>query len=102
MSKTDRQKEWSARILKFKKSGKTPQEWCDENNISIRQFNYWFRQETDLSDNFQPAKWIPVEIKPEAPIKQFLNVKIGVATVEVPPNINKDFLIDVLRTLKAL
>jgi hypothetical protein len=102
MSKTEKQKEWSARILKFKKSGKTPEEWCSENNISIRQFNYWFRQEAEISDNIPATKWMSVEIKQDVPINQFLHIKIGVATVEVKPNINKGFLLDVLKTLKAL
>lgn len=102
MDKTEKQKEWSAKIKKFKQSGKTPEEWCIENNISMRQFNYWHRQETGTSDSPQTTKWIPVKIKQDNHIHQCLNIKIGMATVEVRPGVESAFLLDVLKTLKAL
>lgn len=104
MSKTSTQTEWSVKISKFKKSGKTKEEWCRENNISTRQFNYWFRQETE---NFQAEntaqQWLPVEIKQdEISTGSSLSVKIGMATVEVNPGFNGELLLEVLKILKSL
>ena len=102
---TQKQKEWSAKILKFKKSGKTPEEWCNEYNISMRQFSYWFRQfgqEAGISDNSLSTKWLPIEIKQNNSVPQFLNVKIGGAIIEVNPGFDKEHLLDVLKILKGL
>lgn len=101
-SSSEKQKEWSKKIKKFKQSGQTPEEWCSENNISMRQFNYWFRQETKKSDNIHTTKWMPVKIKQDNPVHQCLYIKIGIATVEVRPGIENSFLLDILKTLKAL
>lgn len=114
---TEQQKPWIKKILEFKKSGKSKDEWCEENKISKRQFGYWFKY---LTKN-QTTQWIPVEISDdksgktkneqlltnvEEEIKILpapsLNIKIGEASVEVFAGTDKDFLIEILRVLQSL
>ena len=112
MTNPAKQKNWAEKILDFKNSGKTKETWCEKNNISLRQFSYWFKQ---LTRN-QTAQWIPVEIKESkadgvAPILQEeikilpvvpLNIKIGAASIEVYPDTDREFLLKILRTLQSL
>ena len=42
MTKEELRKQWHDRVEEFKASGKTQAEWCKENNINKRTFNYWY------------------------------------------------------------
>ncbi|MDQ1274745.1 MAG: hypothetical protein QG610_317 [Euryarchaeota archaeon] len=112
MNKTEKQKEWSAKISKFRKSGEEKAEWCKKNNISIHQFNYWLKQECK-SDNTthilqaenpppenNKTKWLPVEIKQEEIFSDTpIVIKIGIATAEVHTGFDKEHLSAVLKAL---
>jgi hypothetical protein len=104
MIKTEKQKEWSKKISKFKTSGKTKEVWCKENKISIRQFNYWLRWELQSSSTKNAClQWVSVEIKQEEISKSLpLQIQIGSAKVEVYPDFDKEHLLDVLKVLKSL
>jgi hypothetical protein len=104
MIKTEKQKEWSKKISKFKVSGKPKEVWCKENKISVRQFNYWLRRETQLSSTENTClQWVSVEIKQEEISQSLpLQIQVGSAKVEVYPNFNKDHLLDILKVLKSL
>jgi hypothetical protein len=107
MTNSEKQKTWTENILDFQKSGKSKEAWCEKNNISLRQFSYWF---SNLTKN-QPTHWLPVEIKesefvrtesiPESK-KSPINIKIGAASIEVYPDFEKDFLLEILRILQSL
>ena len=104
MNKKDNQKQWSKKITEFKRSGKTKEEWCKKKNISLRQFNYWLRQEPKTPPVENTAtQWLPVEIKQKKiPTVSPLNIKIGAASIEVYPGYDKEFLLEILTTLKFL
>lgn len=115
MIKTDKEKYWSSKISKFKRSGEDKKEWCKKNNISIHQLNYYLKQENKpdsaarilQKEHISPEnvnnKWLPVKIKQEAIFTGSpLIVKMGIAAVEVCPGFDKDHLLEVLKTLKAL
>ena len=104
MIKTEKQKEWSTKISGFKASGKTKEVWCEENNISLRQFNYWLGQENQSTYIKKDSpQWLPVEIKQENISKStHLSIKIGSAKVEVHPGFDRNHLLDVLKILKSL
>lgn len=110
MNNPEKIKEWSEKVSDFSKSGKSRQDWCKENNISVQQFAYWYGRIAKK----QETQWLPVDIiENEANIKEStiqdkndnltkLNIKIGVAAIEVSPNIDKELLLDILKTLKSL
>jgi hypothetical protein len=116
MNKKENRQQWSKKIEEFKKSGKTKQEWCKKKNISLNQFNYWLKQECEaggavriLQPEMLPAEkttnqWLPVKIKEKN--KQltvaYLNIKIGAVSIEVYPGYDKEFLLEILTTLKSL
>ena len=109
MTSLEKKKSWLEKILEFKSSGKTKEAWCEKNNISLRQFSYWFRH----LGNYQPTQWLPLEIKesetgiPENITEEKLsklpiNIKIGAASIEVYPDIDKEFLLEILRFLQSI
>jgi len=101
MNKAENHQEWSKKIEKFKKSGKTKEDWCEKKNISLRQFNYWLKQ---FSEKTTETQWLPVEVKEDKNIlsNSPLNIKIGEAIIEVYPGYDKEFLLEILTTLKSL
>ena len=101
MNKAEKEKYWSKKVAEFKRSGKTKEEWCIKKNITIKQFNYRLKQ---FSEDPVEPQWLPVEIKEEnknSPVSS-LNIKIGVAIIEVNPGYDKEFLLETLRTLQSL
>jgi len=99
MNKAENHKYWSKKIAEFKRSGKTKEEWCQKQNISNKQFSYWLRQ---FSGETTETQWVPVKIKQEEVSHQYLQIKIGSASIEVQPGFDKDHLSAVLKVLTAL
>jgi hypothetical protein len=114
MNKKEKQQEWSKKIAEFKRSGKTKEEWCKKKNISIKQFNYWLKQECEAGgavrnsqretppDKNTATQWLPLELKEKVFTSNPLNIKIGAASIEVYPDYDKEFLLEILATLKSL
>lgn len=105
MKKTELQIEWERRIAVFRASGQSQSKWCKINNLSLHQLRYWLKKiEHTTKTQAEPStKWIPVsmeEIRQEP--DEILQIKIGVAAIEVKPGFNPSFLADVVRTLKTL
>lgn len=111
MNNPEKIKEWTQKIADFNKSGKSKQNWCEENNITSQNFGYWYNR---LSAPNQKTKWLPLKIeedevdKPDNIIEEQvlsitpINVKVGIVSIEVHPGFNKELLVDILTTLKAL
>jgi hypothetical protein len=97
MNKKENHKYWSKKVSEFRKSGEAKEEWCEKNNITIKQFTYWLRQ---FSVENTPTQWLPVEIKQEENLP--LKVKIGDATIEIHPGFDKEHLSEVLKVLTSL
>ena len=111
MNNAEKIKEWSKKISEFSKSGKSKQDWCKENNITSQQFGYWNNR---VPSEKQTTQWLPVKIEEnevnnktaslqdeELPITP-LNIKVGVASIEIHRGFDKGLLLDVLKTLKSL
>jgi hypothetical protein len=110
MNSPEKIKEWSKKISDFNRSGKNKKDWCEENNVSVQQFAYWYGR---ISKN-QATQWLPVEIiQKETEIadpaiqertKKLppLNIKVGIASIEVNHGFDKELLLDILKILKIL
>lgn len=98
MSKKENHQQWSKKIAEFKKSEKTKEEWCKKKNITKKQFNYWLRQ---FPEENTETQWLPIKIKEENR-NLALNLKIGEVSIEVCPGYDKEFLLEILTTLKSL
>jgi hypothetical protein len=101
MSRAENHKYWSKKVAEFKRSGKIKEEWCQKKNITIKQFNYWLKQ---FPEEPTETQWLPVKVQEEKNILSVspLNIKIGAASIEVYPGYDKELLLEILTTLKAL
>ena len=125
MNKAENHKYWSSKVREFRESKKTKEEWCKKKNISVKQFNYWLRQ---FPTEDKTTQWLPVEInetdsgkmdskQSQVPASQAariwqkenrnssvspFNIKIMTASIEVPPEFDKEHLSEVLKVLKSL
>lgn len=95
-------KKWEQRISAYKASGLTQAKWCETNEISIHQFKYWLRKIKDYpmigNTNNQ---WVPVVIEdPEPKLNESIQIRIGVASIEVKSGFNPSLLAEVIKVLK--
>lgn len=102
---TIKQEIWNNRISAYKSSGLTQNVFCKEQRISRRQLNYWLQK--DAAREIEPERttqWLPVKLNNEGLNYNdgSLNIKIGIATIEVKPGFNQKFLLDVLNTVRSL
>ncbi|MDR6999666.1 IS66 family insertion sequence element accessory protein TnpA [Neobacillus niacini] len=97
-------KEWERRILVYRSSGQTQANWCKANDISIHQFKYWLKRIEGLESKTKPSsQWVPIELEDSTDENsETLQVKVGLASIEVKPGFNPSLLADVITVLKTL
>lgn len=106
---TERQVElhrkWASIIASYRSSGQTKTEFCKTAGITPRQLWYWMKKEeaNELAGS-EPTKWIPMEVGDDILIQDLdvIQIKVGVAKVEVKPGFNQKHLLDVLTVLRSL
>lgn len=98
--------EWERRISVYRSSGQTQINWCKANDISIHQFKYWLKRiEGSKSKPKTNTQWVPVELdnsSDEQTKNEALQIKVGLASIEVKPGFNPSLLVDVVKVLKTL
>ena len=100
---------WEERISEFQMSGQTRRAWCEANNVSIGQFQYWLgkfsRQE--LGSRPQASSFVQIQVREpvkqaNATIQNALSVRIGPAVIEVRDGYKPSLLLDVVKVLREL
>ena len=110
MSKRSNQelrKEWERWISIYRSSGQTQTNWCKANDLSIHQFKYWLKRIEGPKPRLTTTspQWVPVELEDsnvEDTNNEALQVKVGLASVEVKPGFNQSHLKEVIKVLKSL
>ena len=105
MTKEELRKQWCDRVEEFKASGKTQAEWCKENNINKRTFNYWYRKfyNSDSIKN-RSNSWISMKFDKSLKEREpsVISVKIGNAIIQISPGVDVDHLSNVLKVINSL
>ena len=105
-SNLELRKEWERRISIYRSSGQTQAKWCEANDISIHQFRYWIKRiEVPKSRRTTSSQWVPVELEDsnaENTNNEALQIKVGLASIEVNPGFNPSLLKDVIKVLKTM
>jgi hypothetical protein len=103
MEQTELQKEWELRIADYKASGLTQSKWCEENNLTLHQFKYWFYKIERKKTSSQKSNWVSVTLDENTQdMSETLRIKIGQASIEVKPGFNPSLLADVIKVLKTV
>lgn len=97
--------EWEKIIEEFSKSGKSQAQWCRDNNLTFKVFNYWYRKlkgssKTASKKSENPINWMPVKL--ETPPSSKLNIKIGKAVIEIDNGYDENLLLSVIKTLGTI
>lgn len=97
-------KEWERRIAVFRASGLTQTKWCEVNEVSIHQLKYWLKKmDSPHSTQESSNKWVSLALEePEEAFNETLQVKVGLASIEVQPGFNPSLLADVVKVLKTV
>lgn len=99
-------KEWEGRISEFRMSGQTRRAWCEANQVSIHQFQYWFGKlaHQESGRRPEPGTWAQIQVKEtnQPKIHSALSVRIGSAVIEVRDGFNPSLLLDVVKMLQEL
>jgi len=103
MEKADLQKDWELRIADYKASGLTQIKWCEENNLKLHQFKYWFYKIEKKKTSVPKSNWVSVTLdESNQDIRETLKIKIGQASIEVKSGFNPSLLADVIKVLKTV
>ncbi len=107
MDKTERNKQWHARIADFKASGQTMKTWCAVQGMTIHQLKYWLRKTSNavLQDSApKKSRWVSVpvsereaELLPPHP----LVIRMGQTAIEVRADFDATLLRQVVRALEV-
>lgn len=102
-------KEWERRISEFRMSGQARKAWCEANQVSIHQFQYWFAKlaHQESQRRREPGAWAQIQVKETIPkerpmIHSPLSVRVGPAVIEVHDGYNPSLLLDVVKVLQEL
>lgn len=96
-------KEWVKLIKEFEKSGKTQAQWCRENNLKFRAFNFQYRRyrkENQSSEQINKTNWMPIKFETVIPSK--LNIRVGKAIIEIENGYDEKLLQTVVKSLEAI
>lgn len=93
------QQEWQKRVAEFQASGLSGAKWCQANDYKEHQLWYWVRKFRQAgTEKAEPTQWLRVETKESAG----LQVRVGLAVVQVKNGFDPELLLEVVRTLSAL
>jgi hypothetical protein len=93
----DRRAHWQAQISVQKASGLSVAAWCTEHDISIHTFRYWSAKFHDSPCG--DLNWLSVATEPAA-AKTPLQVRVGLATVDVFSGFDPALLRDIVAALQ--
>ena len=88
---------WERRISDWKASGKTIQNWCEENNLRENQFYYW-RRKTAPVDRVVSF----IEIKETPPEKTVVSLSYREFEVRLERSFDEETLLRCLKVLRKV
>lgn len=104
MTQAELRELWKSRVDAYKSSGQSTAEWCEAHQINRSQLWYWLRKFKGTTQRQAPSPpWVSVEVE-TTPSKadSVLQVKVGVASIEVKRDFDRALLSDVVQTLQKL
>ena len=105
MVKTKVRSMWEQRVTAYKNSNQTLPNWCKANDVKPARLRCWVREFKDAHTTTEKVtNWVSVNTTKLKVIdkKQSLIVKIGDASIEIPPDFNKDLFSKVTEVLLSL
>jgi hypothetical protein len=106
MGREDIRAKWEARIQAFRASGQKATHWCEANQINRRQLYAWIKRLDPASSSarVKPAKFIPVQVTPDAKLESpsSLRIRVGSAVIEVELGFEPALLREVVHALEAI
>lgn len=96
---------WKELMSEYKASGKTQAAWCEEKNINLNSFYYWNKKLKKSAYNLpEHTSWVPVKIEEETEksASVLITIKIGNASIELPPGFDEEHLGKILKVLNVL
>ncbi len=103
MSKDAIRKTWYERVNAFNQSGQSQSEWCKQNKLNLRTFNYWYTKLKKQSmENSDSVSWLPIKVVNSSKSPIPLKILVGSATVEVTEGFDPKLLAEVIKVLGAI
>lgn len=96
-------KEWEKLIKEFEKSGKSQSQWCRENDLKVKAFNYQYRKyrrDNQNNEEINKINWMPVKFESVVPSK--LNIRVGKAIIEIENGYDEKLLQTIVKSLEAI
>lgn len=92
---------WYARVQEFRTSGLSGPQWCGARGLKVKQLHYWNRKFREVDADASKTTWLVakpplVTVPPDA-----LEVRVGPATITVPPAFDPDVLQRIVQVLAS-
>lgn len=91
--------EWKKIIESAGSSGKTVQEWCDENNINTRNFYYWRKKLREMESGTQFYEVPDEQLSDDHPGSPELILKYKQFSLVIPEGVDTEALEKVIKVL---
>jgi hypothetical protein len=107
LSKVERLAHWSGLVSEQAASAESIASWCRSRNIAMSTFDYWKRRlKASPSTALAPLshEWLSVTMAPPvqpATLPDFLSLRVGKVSVDVPAGFNSSLLGDILTVLES-
>lgn len=108
MARMAKREVWARRIAAYERSGLNRRAWCAANDVSVHTLDYWRRQLRTSSGRLPRTRQtlVPVMLRAAASRSASIELSIDVAfpdgvTLRVPATVDRDWLVGLLRELRA-
>jgi len=103
MSRKDNEAKWFNLINEWKDSDLSVPAWCTQNKINPNTFKYWIDKTKTTNEASLGTDWVAVKVEATSTNPSgTITLKIGCLSIELAPDFDKAFLIDILKVAKEI
>jgi transposase len=100
MNKSKSRQEWETIVNTWKKSGKSQNNFCKENNISISTFGYWISKLKKKTESLELVK-LPFPVKP-VQLNTTINIRTTFCSILLEQEVDEKTLEKIFRSLQVV
>lgn len=98
VNRRDKLEVWSKRVRDCRSSGKTVQQWCEENGVNSKTYYYWQRKLFELA--VEQSEPVFVEMPARSKSETAATIRSGELSVDIHDGAGSELIYAIVRALK--